>query len=238
MSTPPPGRPAPTFFGPPAASFPREMSSIGGIPPPAAECERESPMIHSGSPYATARYVAVTGDSAILDETIPYLLGPCLEPNQNDDYGLPAESPDSQSLYDHCAPRPRLGPAARHPWPATHGPRRLERRYEPRWPGKGESVWLAWFQIACLRRFSQLSEIRGDADRTARWRQYADRLHAAIEQTAWDESWYLRAFFDDGTPLGSAQNDACMIDSIAQTWGVLSGGRRRGTNSRGHEVGG
>jgi cyclic beta-1,2-glucan synthetase len=90
--------------------------------------------------------------------------------------------------------------------------------------GKGESVWLAWFQIACLTQFSQVSESRGDTDRTTRWRQRAADLRVAVEQHAWDGGWYRRAYFDDGTPLGSAGDDACAIDSIAQTWGVISGG--------------
>jgi cyclic beta-1,2-glucan synthetase len=88
--------------------------------------------------------------------------------------------------------------------------------------GKGESVWLAWFAIAVLKPFADLVESRGDPDRAAALRRRADSLRAAVESNAWDGAWYRRAYFDDGTPLGSARNYACRIDSLAQTWGILS----------------
>jgi cyclic beta-1,2-glucan synthetase len=89
--------------------------------------------------------------------------------------------------------------------------------------GKGESVWDGWFQLTVLPRFAELAEKRGDAERAARYRQETARLKAAMEENAWDGQWYRRAYFDDGTPLGSAQNDECQIDSLAQTWAVISG---------------
>ena len=176
-------------------------------------------------PFVTARYVAATGDSDILDEVVPYLDGPDLRPDQDDDYGLPAVSVDSGSLHDHCVralewAANRLGahglPLMDHgDW--NDGMNRVGNK------GKGESVWLAWFEITCLGEFALLSESRGDHSRTTSWRQRADALRTAVEQNAWDGAWYRRAYFDDGTPLGSARDDACAIDSIAQTWGVLSG---------------
>jgi cyclic beta-1,2-glucan synthetase len=93
--------------------------------------------------------------------------------------------------------------------------------------GKGESVWLAWFLIDCLARFAEIARNRGDHSRASRYREQADSLQAAIERNAWDGSWYLRAFFDDGTTLGSAMNTDCQIDSIAQTWGLISGAADR-----------
>jgi cyclic beta-1,2-glucan synthetase len=89
--------------------------------------------------------------------------------------------------------------------------------------GRGESVWVAWFLIANLRAFAAVAEARGDADRAERCRRSAESLRDAVERHAWDGDWYLRAFFDDGTPLGSARNDECQIDSIVQTWAVISG---------------
>jgi cyclic beta-1,2-glucan synthetase len=89
--------------------------------------------------------------------------------------------------------------------------------------GKGESVWDAWFQIVVLRRFADLAEERGEKDRAADFRARSERLRVAVEENAWDGGWYRRAYFDDGTPLGSAQNDECRIDSLPQTWAVLSG---------------
>ena len=89
--------------------------------------------------------------------------------------------------------------------------------------GQGESVWLAWFLIVCLRQFGQIAAGRGDQARSNRYQAMATQLSAAVEEHGWDGSWYLRAFFDDGTPLGSARSDECRIDSIAQSWAVISG---------------
>jgi len=88
--------------------------------------------------------------------------------------------------------------------------------------GKGESVWLAWFLIATLSEFAGVAEARGDNERAMRWRKYDIKLKAAVEAEAWDGAWYRRAYFDDGSPLGSASNAECRIDSIAQSWGVIS----------------
>jgi cyclic beta-1,2-glucan synthetase len=89
--------------------------------------------------------------------------------------------------------------------------------------GRGESVWVGWFLLVILDEFAPLMERRGDEDRAQRWRQRADELRTALEQQAWDGQWYLRAYFDDGTPLGSQRNDECQIDSLAQSWAVLAG---------------
>jgi cyclic beta-1,2-glucan synthetase len=90
--------------------------------------------------------------------------------------------------------------------------------------GKGESVWVGWFLLACLKRFAALAERRGDPAWAQTCREEGGRLRAAIEENAWDGAWYLRAWFDDGTPLGSWRNAECQIDSISQSWAVLSGG--------------
>ena len=176
-------------------------------------------------PFVTARYAAATGDSGILDEIIPYLDGPLLMSDQDDDYGLPATSAQSASLDDHCVralewAADRLGA---HGLPLMDHGDWNDGMNRVGYQGEGESVWLAWFEIAALGEFTVLSESRGDHSRTARWRQRADALRNAVEKNAWDGEWYRRAYFDDGTPLGSAQADACTIDSIAQTWGILSG---------------
>ena len=89
--------------------------------------------------------------------------------------------------------------------------------------GQGESVWLGWLLYAALTAFAPLAEARHDTIRAAAWRAHATALQAALESEAWDGDWYRRGFFDDGTPLGSATNDECRIDSIAQSWAVLSG---------------
>jgi cyclic beta-1,2-glucan synthetase len=89
--------------------------------------------------------------------------------------------------------------------------------------GKGESVWLAWFLHAVLSEWAKLADARGEGKRAERWRGYVGALKGSLEHEAWDGDWYRRAYFDDGTPLGSAVNDACRIDSIAQSWSVISG---------------
>jgi len=180
-------------------------------------------------PWATSHYVEVTGDASILDEPIAFLTGPPLEPGQAEDYRLPVPGHESASLYDHCLRSldsvDRLGvhglPLMDHgDW--NDGMSRVGRG------GKGESVWLAWFSIVCLTRFAELAQARGDAERAARLSKRADALRASIESQAWDGSWYRRAYFDDGTPLGSAVNEACKIDSIAQSWAVLAGAAHPG----------
>jgi len=175
-------------------------------------------------PYAAAHYVAATGDAAVLDEAVPYLEGPPLEPGQHDAYYTPAVSSQSGTLFEHCARAlDRSLPVGAHGLPYigdgdwNDGMSRVGNQ------GKGESVWLAWFLYATLQEFAVVAEHRGADAEAARWREHAERLQAATEDQGWDGAWYRRAYFDDGTPLGSAGNAECRIDSIAQSWSVLSG---------------
>jgi cyclic beta-1,2-glucan synthetase len=174
-------------------------------------------------PFVVCHYVAVTGDAAVLDERAPYLTAPRLRPGQEEDYGLPEESGEVGTLYDHCVRSLKNGlHFGAHALPLmgtgdwNDGMNRVGAE------GKGETVWGAWFLLTCLRRFAEVADARGDAW-AAECRATADKLHRAVEENAWDGAWYLRAYFDDGTPLGSAQNDECRIDSLPQSWAVLSG---------------
>mgnify|MGYP003376609601 CR=1 FL=1 len=101
--------------------------------------------------------------------------------------------------------------------------------------GKGESVWLAWFLVDVWKKFAAVCADRGELELAARYRDSAVRLAATVERTSWDGEWYRRAYFDDGTPLGSARNDECRIDSISQSWSVLSGAVSY-THLRAHET--
>jgi cyclic beta-1,2-glucan synthetase len=175
-------------------------------------------------PYVACHYAASTGDAAIFDELIPYLTGPPLRPGQEDDYGLPTVTDRPGTLYDHCVRALERGMGlGAHGLPLMGSGDWNDGMNRVGVEGRGESVWVAWFLIANLRAFAPVAEARGDAGRAARCRQSAESLSVAVEESAWDGGWYRRAYFDDGTPLGSVQNDECQIDSIAQTWAVISG---------------
>jgi cyclic beta-1,2-glucan synthetase len=179
-------------------------------------------------PYATAHYIEVTGDVGILDEMVPFLDGPVLRADQMESYFQPAISEEQRTLFEHCA-------RALDKSLAT-GPHGLPLIGTGDWNdglnlvgagGKGESIWLGWFLCATLSAFSQLAERRGERMRAASWRQHATALNESLERHGWDGAWYLRAFFDDGTPLGTALGGECKIDAIAQSWAVISGAANR-----------
>lgn len=175
-------------------------------------------------PFAVEHYVTTTGDQTVLDEIVPFIKAPLLGPNEHEVYGLPTVSEEKASLYEHCVR------ALEHGWRlGVHG---LPLMGIGDWNdgmnrvgvgGKGESVWLGWFQLICLQRFAALALQRHEKERARVWRERAEQLRVALESQAWDGDWYRRAYFDDGTPLGSAQNDECRIDALPQSWAVISG---------------
>jgi len=177
--------------------------------------------------YAAAHYVRVTGDVAALDDVAPFLLGEPLNPGEHDSFFQAAPSGETATLYEHCAraldASLAVGP---HGLPLIGGGDWNDGMNRVGERGEGESVWLGWFLHAALGGFADLAESRGDIARVEAWRTHMRALETALEDQAWDGGWYRRAWYDDGVPLGSAANEECRIDSIAQSWAVLSGAGR------------
>ena len=175
-------------------------------------------------PFTVESYVRVTGDATVLDEIAPFITMPALEPNEHERYDLPQPAGTSASVYDHCVlALKRACTTGAHGLPLIGSGDWNDGMNRVGIEGKGESVWLGWFLTATLRSFAGLSERRGDAVTASELRATADDYIAAVEQHGWDGEWYRRAYFDDGTPLGSAASEECRIDSIAQSWSVISG---------------
>ncbi|MCI0362153.1 MAG: hypothetical protein L0211_27035 [Planctomycetaceae bacterium] len=178
-------------------------------------------------PLVTSHYVSVTGDRGVLDEHASLLHSPPLEPHEQERYELPHQTSHTLSLYQHCKltfdRAFRLGP---HGLPLmgcgdwNDGMNRVGAL------GQGESVWVGWFLLVILREFLPLMCERGDREEADRLAARAAELRQNLETHAWDGQWYRRAYFDDGTPLGSHQNYECRIDSLSQSWAVFAGADR------------
>ena len=175
-------------------------------------------------PYVTCHYVECLGDTGVLDERVPLLVSRPLRPDEEANYDLPGRAEEPESLYRHCVLAIERGLRfGTHGLPLigcgdwNDGMNRVGRE------GRGESVWLAFFLHDVLRRFAALALRKGDPGFAERCRTEAARLAENIEAHAWDGQWYRRAYFDDGQPLGSATNPECQIDSLPQSWSVISG---------------
>ncbi len=175
-------------------------------------------------PLATCRYVMSTGDAGVLDEPIHFVEGRPVNTEEDSYYDLPGRSEEAASLYQHCVRAILRG--------LIYGAHGLPLIGSGDWNdgmnlvgkhGTGESVWLGFFLYEVLMRFTEVARMRGDVSFAEQCRREADKLRGNLEQHGWDGAWYKRAYFDDGSPLGSKGNPECRIDSIAQSWSVLSG---------------
>lgn len=173
--------------------------------------------------YASCQYVKKTGDTGVLDERLPFLAGRAVNSDEESYYDLPQLSGESGTLYEHCVRALEHG--------LRFGEHGLPLMGSGDWndgmdlvgaKGKGESVWLAFFLYHVLQNFAELAQSRGDSKFADHCTHQAAQIQQNIEQHGWDGHWYRRAYFDDGVPLGSATNEECQIDSIAQSWAVLS----------------
>ena len=175
-------------------------------------------------PYAVVQFIEASGDASVLDEMAPFLEGETLAEGQTEAYFQPRVSQTGATLFEHCARAlDRSLSVGSHGLPLmgtgdwNDGMNRVGEM------GKGESVWLGWFLHTILWEFAKIADTRGEDKRAEAWRVHVSLLKAALERDGWDGEWYRRAYFDDGTPLGSAGNTECRIDSIAQSWGVITG---------------
>lgn len=176
-------------------------------------------------PYACCEYTEKTGDYSILDDEVSFIEAEPLKGCEDERYIVPNVSDKKDTIFNHCIRAidrslkfgahgiPLMGSGDWNDGMNTVGNK-----------GKGESVWLGWFLYDILNKFSKLSSAKGQKDLSQKYLTYADKIRNSIEENAWDGSWYTRAFFDDGSPLGSSANTECKIDSIAQSWAAISGG--------------
>ncbi|NBC46781.1 MAG: cyclic beta 1-2 glucan synthetase [Gammaproteobacteria bacterium] len=175
-------------------------------------------------PLAICRYVLITGDAGVLDEIIPFLDGRLVSGEDDGYYDLPGQSDESASLYDHCVRAILHGlRMGEHGLPLIGSGDWNDGMNLVGIKGRGESIWLGFFLHEVLMQFAELARARGDTTVVERCERETARLRENLEQHGWDDDWYRRAYFDDGTLLGSKTSPECSIDSIAQSWSVLSG---------------
>lgn len=179
-------------------------------------------------PMVTSKYVITTGDTAILEEPVHFIEGRLLNAGEESFFDLPIQSDVKATLYEHCVIAIEHSlKFGEHGLPFIGSGDWNDGMDKVGEHGKGESVWLGWFLYDVLKRFSKVAALKNDNALVKKCNDAADLLSKNIDKNAWDGEWYRRAYFDDGTPLGSSQNEECKIDSIAQSWSVISKGGER-----------
>ncbi|MGC4101978.1 GH36-type glycosyl hydrolase domain-containing protein [Ferruginibacter sp.] len=175
-------------------------------------------------PYVTSRYVVATGDHSILDIPVNFLEGRLLNAGEESYYDLPIRSDKQATVYEHCVRAIEHGlDFGEHGLPLIGSGDWNDGMDKVGHHGKGESVWLAFFLYDIIMKFIDIATLKNDQFFIGKCREAATTLRSNIQTHAWDGEWYRRAYFDDGTPLGSKENEECKIDSIAQSWSVISG---------------
>ena len=175
--------------------------------------------------YAVSHYVSVTGDRTLLTEKVPFLEGDALQAGQHDAFFTPEISKSQGTVYEHAARALDLAMkrTSKNGLPLILGGDWNDGMNNVGVEGRGESVWLGWFVLKAIEGMAAIAREQGDTPRADRWEKHAGEVKRALEGSAWDGEWYRRGSFDDGSPLGSKKSDECKIDSIAQSWSVLSG---------------
>jgi len=175
-------------------------------------------------PYVTASYAKVTGDLSILEEKVTFLTAEPLKPDEEERYGQFLNTEESWSLFEHCKRAIQNGSTSgRHNLPLIRAGDWNDGLNRVGIEGQGESIWLGWFLYATLMDFAELCAQISESEQAAEYRKQARALSEALEEHGWDGEWYRRAYYDDGSPLGSSANRECQIDSISQSWSVFSG---------------
>jgi len=175
-------------------------------------------------PYVTATYINHTGDYSVLEEVVPCITGPLPSKDQHDIMFIPEESDEEITVYEHCLRTIDFTQFGVHGLPLMGGGDWNDGMNMVGIEGKGESVWLGWFVYAVLKAFKPMCDYQQDSEKADEYEQLATILQANLEKNAWDGEWYSRAFYDNGDKMGAKESDECRIDSISQSWSVISGG--------------
>jgi cyclic beta-1,2-glucan synthetase len=175
-------------------------------------------------PFVAAFYAHITGDVSVLDEVVPFIEQPLLKPEEQEVYMQPEVSAEAAPVFEHCIRAlDRSLAVGKHGLPLMGSGDWNDGMNRVGHLGQGESVWVGWFLYTTLAAFAPLCDARNDTKHGDLYRKHLEKLKQALGENGWDGDWYRRAYFDDGTPLGSVQNDECRIDSIVQSWSVISG---------------